>query len=96
MLLRQAYLFFTGCVISSDLDMCVGIYFLLMIGLHVQIKLLFSYISGSQCFTSPHNRLFASIILVITLNPRFTKLWQYDCHSRPFRQIPIVSKIFKI
>ena len=65
--------FFTGCVISSDLDMCVGIYFLLMIGLLVQIKLLFSYISGSQCITSPHNRLFASIILVITLNPRYTK-----------------------
>ena len=64
MLLRQAYLFFTGCVISSDLDMCVGIYFLLMIGLHVQIKLLFSYISGSQCITSPHNRLFASFIPV--------------------------------
>ena len=40
--------FFTGCVISSDSDMCVGIYFLLMIGVHVQIKLLFSYISGSQ------------------------------------------------
>ena len=52
--------------------------------------------ASSQVLRIYWNRLFASIILFVCLNPRLTKLWQYDCHSRPFRQIPIVSKIFKI